>query len=305
LLIWSDDHVVAALVAGQHDVPGNLLLGDQSRLAWLSHQADSIAASDRSRQYPLLAAQSMAGELVGSSAGGEQPKFTTLIDGHAVLVKFSAAQDNAISERWRDLLLAEHLALRQLADHGLPAAQSELLDVDGQRFLQVSRFDRTANGGRRGVVSLATLEAEYVGGGGAAWPVLTEALLRQHVITDHAHQAVSRLHAFGCLIGNSDMHTGNLAFLHEGTVPLPHAPAYDMLPMALAPDRSGAMRDSLPSFSLPAQPPASVWREMLPIARAYWRRVARHPLTSGQFAGIAERQQVWLDQVNSQLDRLA
>jgi hypothetical protein len=44
---------------------------------------------------------------------------------------------------------------------------------------------------------------------------------------------------------------------------------------------------------------------MLPIAKAYWRRVARHPLISRQFAGIAERQQAWLDQVDSQLDRLA
>ncbi|WP_416053383.1 hypothetical protein [Cupriavidus basilensis] len=75
--------------------------------------------------------------------------------------------------------------------------------------------------------------------------------------------------------------------------------------MALAPDRSGTMRDSLPAFTLPTQPPASVWHEMLPLARAYWRRLAEHPLASSEFAEIAGRQQAWLDEVSRQLERLA
>ena len=39
----------------------------------------------------------MAGEPIGSSAGGEQPKFAVRVDGRDVLVKFSAASNNAVS----------------------------------------------------------------------------------------------------------------------------------------------------------------------------------------------------------------
>jgi hypothetical protein len=42
------------------------------------------------------------------------------------------------------------------------------------------------------------------------------------------------------------LHTGNLSFLHNGPHPLELVPAYDMLPMALAPNRQGDMRDSIP-----------------------------------------------------------
>jgi len=304
LLAWTDDHVLAALAVGGHDVPGNLLVGDESRAAWLAQPPASISARARSRCYPRLAAQVAAGEDIGSSAGGEQPKFAAWVDGQGVLVKFSAAQDNAISQRWRDLLLAEHLALQLLSEHGLPAAPSDLLDANGQRFLQVSRFDRTSQGGRRGVVSLRALEAEYVGRTNAAWPQLTEALLAQHRITAQAHHDASRLYAFGRLIGNTDMHHGNLAFLHEGAMPLPLAPAYDMLPMALAPARSGDMRDGLPPFTLPGLPPADVWQDMLPLARSYWQRIAGHTLSSTAFARIAGQQQAWLDEAQRQLGRV-
>ena len=84
------------------------------------------AANKRAEHHPRLAAQVMAGEPIGSSAGGEQPKFAVRVDGRDVLVKFSAASNNAVSQRWRDLLRAEHLALRTLAEHGLAAADSEI-----------------------------------------------------------------------------------------------------------------------------------------------------------------------------------
>ncbi len=44
---------------------------------------------------------------------------------------------------------------------------------------------------------------------------------------------------------------------------------------------------------------------MLPLARAYWRRLAEHPLTSSEFADVAGRQQAWLDEAGRQLERLA
>jgi serine/threonine protein kinase HipA of HipAB toxin-antitoxin module len=53
---------------------------------------------------------------------------------------------------------------------------------------------------------------------------------------------VADLYWFGRLIGNSDMHPGNLGFHLVDARPLELAPAHDMLPMFLAPSRTGATR---------------------------------------------------------------
>ena len=50
-----------------------------------------------------------------------------------------------------------------------------------------------------------------------------------------------RLPCFGTLIGNSDMHSGNLSFVAERGRPYNLAPAYDMTPMALAPRTGGGI----------------------------------------------------------------
>jgi hypothetical protein len=78
-------------------------------------------------------------------------------------VKFTAPDDNPISERWRDLL-AEHLALKVLD------VETEVFDFGGQRFLEIPRFDRVGPLGRKGLFSLRALEAEFVGRAREAWP---------------------------------------------------------------------------------------------------------------------------------------
>ena len=46
----------------------------------------------------------------GSSAGGEQSKFTCHVDDDPVIVKFSPLRATPFGERWYDLLQLEHLA---------------------------------------------------------------------------------------------------------------------------------------------------------------------------------------------------
>lgn len=139
---------------------------------------------------------------------------------------------------------------------------------------------------------------------------MTDRLMRERSehngahITPEAHEQACRLFAFGRLIGNSDMHAGNIAFFHNGELPLSLAPIYDMLPMALAPRASGEMRNELPNFMLPALPTVAIWREMMPLAREFWRRVAEDERCSAEFSAIATAQQDWLDCVERQLSRL-
>lgn len=310
ILRWQDDDVVQALACGEHDVVGNILIGHRARERWLAHQSTLIGEDERAVHYPRLAQQAMQGEVAASSAGGEQPKFATQIaqpnaNVRAVLVKFSADDNNTNSARWRDLLLAEHIALSVLNHYDIPASHSQLIDIGQQRFLELTRFDRVGATGRRGVVSLAGLDAEFIGHAELTWPPLCTQLCKLAMISEYSADLAARLYAFGCLIGNSDMHLGNLSFLHEGQTPLTLAPAYDMLPMAFAPDRSGASKNALPPFILPAQPAPAIWHEMLPIAREYWQQVASDTRCSTEFAAIAQAQQAWLDRIEQQILRLS
>ncbi|CAG0980510.1 partial Toxin YjjJ, partial [Rhodocyclaceae bacterium] len=101
---WTDTHVLRALLAHGHDAVGNLLLGDIARERFLDTPPPTPVDPT---EYPAHAEAAERGDVPGSSAGGEQPKFVAFADRH-VLVKFSSAEDNPVACRWRDLLAAEH-----------------------------------------------------------------------------------------------------------------------------------------------------------------------------------------------------
>lgn len=286
---WGDDEVLAALATVGDDWIGNLLVGDATLSRYLGKpQTEVIQGDERANRYPALAAAALAGELPGSSAGGEQPKFAAVVeeDGRrrAVLVKFSSAADNPVARRWASLLVAEHLALQTLAAFGLPASHSSLHQFGGQTFLEVERFDRVPAEnaqqprlGRCGVVSLAALDGAFVGQAHRPWPIITAALAALGRISPAAQQDADRLWAFGRLIGNTDMHAGNLAFIHTGSAVLELAPAYDMLPMALAPRASGEVPATLPAPLIGTPPALDAWRVAVLAAGAYWESVATDP----------------------------
>jgi hypothetical protein len=312
--MWSDDHVLLALAESGEDMVGNLLIGDNARQRWLTAplaaplQQEHLAAS-----YRELARRALAGEDTGSSAGGEQPKFAAYVDApddaggaYHALVKFTVPENNAASQRWRNLLACEHIALASLSEAGLPASRSRLFDSEGQRFLEVQRFDREGELGRRGVVSLLAMDAEFVGHG-TEWPQITRELLAKGHVTQAAHDTACRLHVFGQLIGNGDMHAGNLSFLHDGTRPLSIAPAYDMLPMSLSPRTSGVIPEAaqMNRLVVPSYPETRIWNDVLPLAETYWRRVERSDLIDDGFRLEVRAMQERLESVRGQLARLA
>lgn len=262
---WSDAHALRALIHHGDDLTGNLLLGDIARARFVEASAPApIAATD----YPALAEAVERGEVAGASAGGEQPKFVAY-NGCHVLVKFTAQANNAVTARWRDLLLAEYLAGCVLTDAGLPAAQSRIVDIGPRRYLEVERFDRMGPLGRRAVHTLTSLDAEFVGDAASPWPVLAARLATSGVITAEAAEVAMVLYAFGVLIGNTDMHNGNLSFVSEHGRPYQIAPAYDMLPMAFRPGSGGNLPDDLPPGKLlPCVAPAT-WRQVADLAETY------------------------------------
>ncbi|PLR41125.1 transcriptional regulator [Chimaeribacter californicus] len=290
---WSDTQVLIALANGIEDTPGDKVLGEASYQRWLTRQLpEPVLRADKRVRYRELAERALAGDPVGSSAGGEQPKFTCWAETGAglrhVLVKFTPAQHNENSARWADLLQAEHLALEVLRQFGLSAAESCLLHGDnGQTFLEMVRFDRAGAEGRRGVASLLAVDAEFIGQANLNWARAAQSLAQGGYITAETRHHIEVLYAFGRLIANSDMHQGNFSFLHPDTFPLVPAPVYDMLPMAFAPSRQGDMRHAAPDITLTAEVSRQVWQQAQEMAQVYWQRLSESPGVSERFRQLA------------------
>lgn len=293
---WGDIEVIRALLAHGHDAIGNLLVGDLARDRFIAMPAPLPV--DRARDHPALARAAGSGEVPGSSAGGEQPKFCAYTARGHVLVKFSVPDDNPVSERWRDLLLAEHLALSVLG------VETEVFDFGGQRFLEVPRFDRVGQLGRVGVFSLRALDAQFVGEVSAPWPSLVSRLVADGHVQADAIAGSARLWAFGTLIGNTDMHAGNLSFVSRHGRPYQLAPAYDVLPMGFAPRSGGAFVDTLPPASLSASVGGDAWREALHLAEMFFAMVSDCDGFSGRFSPCIEAIRRHLDEAAPRIARL-
>ncbi|MCC7124765.1 MAG: transcriptional regulator, partial [Acidobacteria bacterium] len=83
---WSDHHVLLALSRRGEDLPGNLMIGEESFARWQAAVPPNVSRAD----YAALAEATLSGHPPGSSAAGERPKFAVLSEGRHVLVKFAA-----------------------------------------------------------------------------------------------------------------------------------------------------------------------------------------------------------------------
>lgn len=290
---WQADDVVLALLRHGDDEPGDLVLGEEAlqRAQQAMLAVDAMPLSDRAARYPELADAALAGEDIGSSAGGEQPKFSVrLRDGstmRAAIVKFSERTATPGGQRWADLLHCEHLAGDILRGHGIAAAESDIMHADGRVFLQSTRFDRTPAPGRRGLVSLAALDAACYGHGRIDWWKYAPQLQRDGWLTADDARTLAVRGWFGALIGNNDMHLGNASLVLTDARPLALAPSYDMLPMALRPASTGEVVARILEIPTPLPPQRADWLAAATIARGYWQRVADSGSISTPFRDIA------------------
>lgn len=298
---WTDSHAMRALIAVGYDVPGNLLLGDIARDLFVNTPAPESMTLD---DYPALAESAERGDVLGTSAGGDQPKFIGYIDGRHVIVKTTSAADNPVSQRWHDLVLAEHHALQTLRDHGIGASASRILDLAGRRFLEVERFDRVGERGRRAIHSLSSLDSEFVGRASSPWPVITTELARAGVVTAVALEHAATLYAFGTLIGNSDMHNGNLGFIAEHGRPYDPAPAYDMLPMTFMPRPGGAVRNDVTPASLHPSVDTAIWHRAAEMAGDYVARLEGDNRFSADWIPCVEALHMHLEDARGKIARL-
>ncbi len=299
VLKWSDDDVLYYLARRGENSMGNLLVGSESyrryRQALEKGAQDLITETDRYQRYPELAGRALRGDLPGSSAGGEQPKFLATISGDEadqpsrhVIVKFSAGIDTPGGRRWGDLLIAEHHALKTLELHGIAAAKSDILISQNRVFLESTRFDRQGLQGRLPMLSLAGLAGE-TGALDKPWSYVANLLCNQRRFTPSDLDVIQLLDLYGALIGNTDRHQGNLSLSWGTGQQLSLLPCYDMLPMLYRPNTQGEVvdrrltLDAMDKLDLRQLPRAAM------LAGQFWTAVLADDRVSDDFKTVARR----------------
>ena len=293
ILRWTDEQVLKYISRRSEHAPGDLIFGNESYARYLADAANARATliphAERAARYPGMAEHSMQGEPPGSSAGGEQPKFTAAIvrGGERdtiehVIVKFSPQIDTISGRRWGDLLICEHLALETLAGHNIAAARTTILETGGRVFLEVIRFDRVGLHGRLPMATFSALDGD-LGMMDQNWTAVARELGRLEQLSEKDVQTVEALDLYGALIGNTDKHHGNIAL--AWTLEQQHAllEAYDMLPMMYRPNTHGEIirREWVPNLG------AGLELRHLPLcyqmAREFWDRVVEDARISEDF----------------------
>ncbi|HEY4367749.1 MAG TPA: type II toxin-antitoxin system HipA family toxin YjjJ [Steroidobacteraceae bacterium] len=288
---WNDDHYLQYLTLQEADPVGDLVLGDGAFDVFLARQRrrESIPVGEREQRYPQLVTDVMEGGLPGSSAQGEQPKFTALIEDHSgprhVIVKFSPLVNSAVGQRWSDLLIAEHLAHEVLSQSGIAASRSRIEHYEGRTYLEVDRFDRAGLEGRIGVTSLFAIDTVQYGRLDN-WIAAALRLRNDQRIDDDTLELVRLVATFGSLIANTDRHFGNLAFYDQYDGRYTLAPIYDMLPMFFKPehDQVTARVFAPPD---PTSETLNSYGRARALAEGYWARIVAESRVSDEFRDIA------------------
>ena len=297
--IWSSDHTLSYLSKYAWNPVGNLIIGETALHLFIEKSVKErkvLLELEKKTQYLRFANDVIALGEAGSSAAGEQPKFLCEIQckkggSQSVLVKFSPNEKSRLSRRRSDLLICEHLVHRILNENDYPAVRSEILFADQRTFLEEHRFDRIEKNGRLGVISLKALDSEFIGSVDGSWSAICSKLMQKKLISEPLFQRVKEVELFGSLIGNIDMHTGNLSFytadLRTSEIkPLRLVPVYDMLPMLYAPQNENMTERTFKPI-VPRADQSREWRKIYPIVLQYWKNICVCQKISEEFKRIA------------------
>lgn len=294
---WSLEQTLYAILAFEHDGPGALTLGQET--AELPPEAP-LDLEQRARHYDKLAANVTQTLPAASSAGGEQPKFLVPLDAptgyERLVVKFTPPRGTPFGERWHDLLHTEFIALETLRKHGFSTATTRIVQSSQRTYLESVRFDRIRLNGKRHIVPLAPIHKAFVGGSRHNWAASCDKLAELGHLPRQDAQTVHVLLYFGRLIGNTDMHFGNLSLAVTDMARLANpkfslAPCYDMLTMAYKPsefkDELGYTQLEVPRQPLGADAP---WQQALMMVKEFWETLGNTEAVSADLRRVAMNQ---------------
>ena len=199
---------------------------------------DVAEASGRIESGQPLDPALEAALLRGTSIGGARPKALVDDNGRKLIVKFSSSTDQY------PVVQGEFLAMELARRAGLDVARVELTTAAGRHAILVERFDRTALGGRRRMVSALTVLGltAFPEGRYATYIDLAHCMRAGFTDAEATLRELFGRIAFNILCGNTDDHGRNHAAFVGDELEL--TPAYDICPQA----RSGETAEQAMAF---------------------------------------------------------
>lgn len=174
-----------------------------------------------------------------------------------------------------------------LGASGVDVAKARIVRTAERTYLVSRRFDRVGTAGRRHVVPLWAVHEAFVPGPPRHWTATCEVLELRRRLPRGSAGVVAELQRFGRLIGNNDMHFGNLSLVVErkdvarGRFAI--APVYDMMPKRWRPDAASGSLELRPIT--PELDDAESGSARL--ALEFWGRVASTDAISPEFRRLA------------------
>jgi hypothetical protein len=300
---WPFEQQIFAAQSGALEHAGAILWGDESVSAWQTSIKQTPYLDDPAKlpnNYDELAKSATIGPIAGSSADGEQPKFSTrVVDAvgkvREVLVKFSPQRNTPFGDRWHDLLFSEAIASNVLRDFGFDVPDTRVLTSPNRTYLESARIDRAGAMGRRHLLPLKAVHSAFTHGSQRHWADSVYKLAAQKRVAQTAIATTQTLFAFGRLIGNTDMHFGNLGLIVESPELIAKgrfvlAPCYDMLPMRFKPEAHNDFGYTQFEAELSATLPDVVTNKAKAMAKEFWKRVSEETQVSASWREFADGQ---------------
>lgn len=275
-----------AQASGPLGWPTLMMESGSNRIGALDFQSSATDYVPRQETAPLAelldAAQRIAdgGDLApalavalehGTSVGGARPKVLVQDErGRELIAKMSSSSDVL------PVVKAEGAAMEVARRVGLDVAESRVERVHGRDVLLVRRFDRTADGGRRqvlsglGILGLHENWARY-----ATYPEILATIDRNSRGVSAGPELFGRI-AVSIAVSNSDDHARNTAVFWDGRH-MSLTPAYDLAPGA----RAGETATQAMAYGLDGQR-ASNFAELIRCAGVFH-------LTPAAAADVVER----------------
>ena len=284
---WSDEHILKSTAKRGEDFPGNLIVGEESAQRWQNIPYINTTMDD----WIGMIEQAFKMESGGSSAGGDRPKFTTLMANIHGMVKFAGPVSQPDQRRWADLLYCENMAYSILQNAGITCAET-LLTGNEFIFLATTRFDRVGLKGRKPYLSFAAVDA-FLFGDQQTWSHTAEKLYKSHRLSKEDFDKVCLVEAFAQLIGDTDRHFYNMGLLPEFDAPVSLTPGFfhlspifDKSPMVFAPyDGRIIEREFEPG--VPKANLVHVWDQAVTLAKLFWETVTENKNISSAFRKLA------------------